>query len=152
MRRTLVFILSSLCIAGASAQQPLDDAALSEVSGADGVNFAMHLSLNDPTLTNPVTDSRISMGFNVGGRTTHVVVRNLRGSVDVFGLSFDVEKKPDGTDYLAVGLPGHLKYTDFGFESLSVQADPAGPVTESLGRLSVNGTINMQGQLRMWAH
>ena len=153
MRKNLFFILSSLVLAGhALAQQPLDDDALSDVSGADGVNFAMHLSINDPTLSNPSSDSRISMGFHVDGRTTHVVVRNLRGTLDVFGLSLDVEKKPDGTDYLAIGLPAHVKYTDFGFESLSVQTDPAAPVTESLGRLSVNGTVNMQGQLRMWAH
>lgn len=153
MRRLHTFILSLLVLSGhALAQQPLDDAALSDVSGADGINFAMHLSLNDPTLANPSTDSRISMGFHVDGRTTHVVVRNLRGALDVFGLSLDVEKKPDGTDYLAIGLPAHVKYADFGFESLSVQTDPAAPVTESLGRLSINGTINMQGQLRMWAH
>ncbi|WP_420476202.1 hypothetical protein [Noviherbaspirillum sp. ST9] len=153
MRRILFVILSFLAFSGqALAQQVLDDDALSDVSGADGVNFAMHLSLNDQTVANPSTDSRISMGFNVDGRTTHIVVRNLRGALDVFGLSLDVEKKPDGSDYLAVGLPAHVKYTDFGFESLSVQTDPAAPVTESLGRLSVHGTINMQGQLRMWAH
>jgi hypothetical protein len=153
MRRTLALILSSLCIAGnAMAQQPLDDAELSDVSGADGITFALSLNLNDPTLTNAVTDSRISMGFNVDGKNTYIVVRNLRGKIDMFGVSLDVEKKPDGSDYVAVGLPAHLKYTDFGFESLSVQTDPAGPVTESLGRLSVNGTVNMQGQLRMWAH
>ena len=153
MRRIILLVLSSLVLTGhALAQQALDDDALSDVSGADGVNFAVHLSLNDPTLTNPSADSRISMGFNVDGRTTHVVVRNLRGAIDVFGLSLDVEKKPDGTDYLAVGLPAHVKYTDFGFESLSVQTDAAAPVTESLGRLTVNGTVNMQGQLRMWAH
>ena len=153
MRRTFFLILSSLVLAGhVFAQTPLDDEALSDVSGADGINFAMHLSLNDPTLANPSSNSRISMGFNVDGRTTHVVVRNLRGAIDVFGLSLDVEKKPDGTDYLAIGLPAHVKYTDLGFESLSVQTDPAAPVTESLGRLTVNGTVNMQGQLRMWAH
>ena len=153
MRRTLALILSSFFLAcSASAQQPLDDAALSDVSGADGVNFAMHLSLNDQSLPNPSTDSRISMGFNVDGRTTHVVMRNPRGVLDVFGLSVGVDKKPDGTDYIAVGLPAHVKYTDFGFESLSVQADPAAPVTDSLGRLSIQGTVNMQGQLRMWAH
>lgn len=134
------------------AQQPLNDADLAEVHGADGVGFAMRLSLNDPALTNPVQDSRISMGFNVDGKTTHIVIRNLRGGIDMFGLTLDVEKKPDGTDYLAIGLPAHVKYTDFGFESLSVQTDPAGPVSESLGRVSVNGTVNMQGQLRMWAH
>jgi hypothetical protein len=153
MRRTLALILSTLCIAGSvMAQQPLDDADLAQVHGADGIGLAMHLSLNDPALTNPVPDSRISMGFNVDGKTTHIVVRNLRGTVDMFGLTLDVDKKPDGTDYLAVGLPAHVKYTDFGFESLSVQTDPTAPVTESLGRFSVNGTVNMQGQLRMWAH
>ena len=134
------------------AQQPLDDAELSDVSGADGVSFAISLNLNDPTLTNAVADSRISMGFNVDGKTTHIVMRNPRGKLDIFGVSLDVEKKPDGSDYLAVGLPAHTKYTDFGFESLSVQTDPTGPVTESLGRWSANGTVNMQGQLRMWAH
>jgi hypothetical protein len=153
MRRLLLLILSSYLLAGqAHAQQPLDDEALSDVSGADGVSFAMHLSLNDPTLANPSTNSRISLGFNVDGRTTHIVVRNLRGELDVFGLSLGVEKKPDGTDYLAIGLPAHVKYNDLGFESLSVQTDPAAAVTESLGRLTVNGTVNIQGQLRMWAH
>jgi len=153
MRRTLALLLSSLCLtAGAYAQQPLDDAALSDVSGADGVNFAMRLNLNDPTLANPSTDSRISMGFNVDGTTTHVVVRNLCGKLDIYGLTLDVEQKPDGSDYLAIGLPAHVKYTDFGFESLSVQTDRDGPVSGDLGRLSVHGTINMQGQLRMWAH
>ncbi|HYD63062.1 MAG TPA: DUF6160 family protein [Noviherbaspirillum sp.] len=153
MRRTLALILTSLCIAvNAMAQQPLDDAELSDVSGADGVSFAISLNLNDPTLTNPVTDSRITMGFNVDGKNTHIVMRNPRGKIDIFGISLDVEKKPDGSDYLAIGLPAHTKYTDFGIESFSVQTDPAGPVTESLGRWSTNGTVNMQGQLRMWAH
>ncbi len=134
------------------AQQPLDDSELSDVSGADGVTFAISLNLNDPTLTNAVTDSRITMGFNVDGKNTYIVMRNPRGKMDIFGVSLDVEKKPDGSDYLAIGLPAHTKYTEFGIESLSVQTDPMGPVTESLGRWSANGTVNMQGQLRMWAH
>lgn len=152
MLRILLAVLTSLGMGGALAQQALGDAELAGVSGSDGVNFAMHLSLNDPALSGAVTDSRLSMGFNVDGRNTYVVVRNPRGTIDMFGMSLNVEKKPDGSDYVAIGLPQHTRYGEFGFESLSVQSDPSAPVTESLGRFSLNGTVTMQGQLRMWAH
>lgn len=149
-------LLAFVCGAsGAAMAQPLtvlDDAELSHVSGGDGVTFGVHLSLNDPSLPGAASDSRITMGFNVEGRNTYIVIRNPRGTIDMFGLKLDVEKKPDGSDYLAIGLPPHVKYTNFGYESLSVQSDPAGPVTESLGRINMNGTVSMQGQLRMWAH
>lgn len=155
MRRLLIAILTGLCFASnADAQPPvaLDDAELADVVGADGVSIAMRLSLNDRTLPNAVMDSRLTVGFNVDGRDTFVVIRNPRGKIDMFAVKLDVEKKPDGSDYLAIGLPGHTKYTDWGFESISAQSNPAGPVTESLGRLNLNGTVNMQGQVRMWAH
>lgn len=155
MLKRLLATLTGLCFsAGAMAQGPvaLDDTALSDVVGGDGVSIAVHLSLNDPMLPNPVTDSRVSMGFNVDGRTTYLVFRNPRGTIDMFGLTLDVEKKPDGSDYVAIGLPAHVKYTNWGFESFSAQTDPAGPVTESLGRFNMNGTVSMQGQIRMWAH
>lgn len=154
MLRDLLATLLGWSIAASAIAQtvPLDDAELAGVSGGDGISIAVHLSINDPTLPNPVTDSRISMGFNVDGRDTYIVVRNPRGKIDMFGITLDVEKKPDGGDYLAVGLPGHVKYTDWGFESFSAQTDPTAPVTESLGRFNMNGTLNMQGQVRMWAH
>lgn len=154
LRRLLVTLAGLCCGAGAMAQAPvaLDDAELSDVVGGDGVSIAVHLSLNDPTLPNAVTDSRVSMGFNVDGRDTYLVIRNPRGTIDMFGLTVDVEKKPDGSDYVAIGLPSHVKYTNWGFESISAQTDPTGPVTESLGRLNMNGTVSMQGQIRMWAH
>ncbi|RZI40468.1 hypothetical protein EGT07_22770 [Herbaspirillum sp. HC18] len=153
MRRIFAQLLAGLCVAGsAAAQQPLDDAELSAVSGADGVGFAMHLSLNDPSLHGSAGENRISMGFTVDGKTTHLVTRNLHGSIDMFALTLDVEKKPDGGSYLAIGLPGHLKYNDFGIDSFSAQPDPAAPVTESLGRWNINGTVSMTGQLRVWAH
>jgi hypothetical protein len=142
------------CSIAASGEtlRPLADAELSKVSGADGVSFAMHLALNDPALPNPVADSRISMGFHVDGLTTHLVIKNLRGAIDLAGVALDVHKQPDGSDYLALTLPSTVKYTNFGFESLSAQADPLAPVTDSLGRFTVNGTVSMQGQLRFWAH
>lgn len=144
--------LGIVASAMAQAPVPLDDAELAGVSGGDGISIAVRVSINDPTLPNPVTDSRISMGFNVDGRDTYIVIRNPRGKIDMFGITLDVEKKPDGADYLAVGLPAYVKYTDWGFESFSAQSDPAAPVTESLGRFNMNGTMHMQGQVRMWAH
>lgn len=148
----LAMAFCSSVAVSAQTLQPLPDAELSNVSGADGLSFAMHLALNDPALPNPVTDSRISMGFNVDGRTTYLVVKNLRGTIDMAGVALDVHKQPDGSDYLALTLPSMVKYTNFGFDSLSAQADPAAPVTDSLGRFTVNGNISMQGQFRFWAH
>lgn len=155
MLKRLFLLTMGLCTCVAGFAQPpvaMDDSELADVVGGDGVSIAVHLNLNDPTLSNAVTDSRVSMGFNVNGKNTYLVIRNPRGTIDMFGLKLDVEKKPDGTDYVAVGLPEHVKYTNWGFESFSAQADPAAPVTESLGRLNMNGTVSMQGQVRMWAH
>lgn len=155
MRKTLLAALAVLGCAGmafAQAPVPLDDAALSQVSGADGVGFAIHLSLNDPTLPNPSTDSRISMGFTVDGQTNYVVVKNLHGVVDMGMVNVSVHPRPDGGgDYLAIGLPGTVKYTNFGYDSLSVQTNPLAPVSGNLGSASINGTLSMQGELRMWA-
>lgn len=154
LKQLLATLLSLGIVASAMAQAPvaLDDAELANVSGGDGISLAVRLNLNDPTLPNPVTDSRISMGFNVEGRDTYIVIRNPRGRIDMFGITLDIEKKPDGADYLAIGLPGHVNYANWGFESISAQSDPTAPVTESLGRLNMNGTLNMTGQIRMWAH
>jgi hypothetical protein len=145
----------ALCVsllASAEELQPLADAELSGVSGADGVSFAMHLALNDPTLPNPVTDSRIAMGFNADGHTTYLVIKNLRGTIDMAGTSLSVNKQPDGNDYLALTLPSLVKFGNFSVDSISAQSDPLAPVTDSIGRFSVNGSISMQGQLRAWAH
>lgn len=155
MLKQLFLMMIGLCVGAVAFAQPpvaMDDSELAEVAGGDGVSIAVHLNLNDPTLSNAVTDSRVSMGFNVNGKNTYLVIRNPRGTIDMFGLKLDIEKKPDGTDYVAIGLPEHVKYTNWGFESFSAQADPAAPVTESLGRLNMNGTVSMQGQVRMWAH
>jgi hypothetical protein len=81
-----------------------------------------------------------------------VVLRNVRGVIDMSTINIDVHQRPDGGDYVALTLPGTVRFKNFGFESMSVQNDPLAPVTNSLGSFSVNGEINMQGQVRMWAH
>jgi len=152
MRKTLIALLSSWCVLGSAlAQQALDDHELAQVSGGDGVGIAVHLSLNDPALPG-ASENTLAMGFNVDGQNTYIVIRDLHGSIDAFGLGLHIEKKPDGTDYVAIGLPRHVRFNNFGFDSLSAQSDPSAPVTESLGRININGNLSMQGQLRLWAH
>jgi hypothetical protein len=154
MRRLLpaLFALGLFAAAHAQPGRPLDDAQLEQISGRDGIGFAMHLALNDPAISDVERDSRLSLGFRVDGRDTYLVIRNLAGTIDLFSLNLSVRKKPDGGDYLALDLPGHLKFTNFGFDSLSVQTDPLAPVSGDLGRFNLNGTLSMQGQLRLWAH
>ncbi|NEX64012.1 hypothetical protein G3574_23260 [Noviherbaspirillum sp. 17J57-3] len=132
--------------------QPLPDSELEGIAGGDGIGIAAHIALNDPTLNNPVTDSRIAIGHTVNGATNYIVIKNLRGNVDISGMLLQVQKKPDGSSYLELTLPEHIRLGNVGFESLSVQSDPAAPVTGNLGRVSIDGTINLQGQLRVWAH
>ena len=143
-----------LCCAGASAQslRPLGDAELAEVRGGDGISFAAHIVLNDPTLVGAVSDSRLSLGFKGDGQNSYLVIKNLRGTVDLFAVSLGVRKMPDGADYVAIGLPSYVRYSNFGFESLSVQSDPLAPVSSSLGSLNINGGVALQGQFRLWAH
>lgn len=154
MGRLLLAALGLVCCTGQAAEalRALDDAELSEVRGRDGIAFAAHIVVNDPTLVGAVSDSRLSLGFKGDGQTSYLVIKNLRGTVDMFAFSIGVNKKPDGSDYVAVGLPGYVKYSNFGFESLSVQGDPLAPVTSSLGSLNIHGGVQLQGQFRLWAH
>ena len=133
--------------------QPLDDDALSKVTGRDGISFAAHISLNDPTLVGAVSDSRLSLVFTGDGQNRYVVIKNLRGTVDMFAVNLSVQQRNDGGgDYIAIGLPSYVRYTNFGFESLSVQTDPSAPVTGNLGSFNLNGTVSLQGQVRLWTH
>jgi hypothetical protein len=150
----LMFCLSLglSCAARADGMKPLDDEALGEVAARDGVSIAAHIVINDPTLVGAVADSRLSMGFGGDGPYRYVVLKNVRGVVDLAGVHIDAAKKPDGSDYVAVTLPGYVKFTNLGFESLSVQNDPLAPVSSTMGSVNINGTMSMQGQFRIWAH
>lgn len=152
MKRTgaalALLLLALRCGAG---PQPLADSELAEVRGADGISFAVHLQLNRPG-DGIVQDSRLSIGQTVEGRTTWMVMRNIGGTIQMAGLGIGVERAPDGTTYTALTLPAYTRFTDAGFDSFSVQADPHAAVSGNLGRISLNGEVTMQGQLRMWSH
>jgi hypothetical protein len=153
MRRLAAFVLS--CVAWSAAlagPKPLPDAELAKVTGGDGVSFAVRFELNREGDHVAPGDSRLWIGQQVDGRTTYTVIKNMSGVVQMVGLSIDAKSAADGTSYVAMTLPVMTRFTDAGFESLSVQADPRAAVTESLGRFTLNGELQMQGQLRLWAH
>jgi len=154
IRQAVLAILSACsCALAAAAPQPLDDQELEQVTGRDGISFAAHISINDPSLVGAVTDSRLSLGFNGDGTNRYIVIKNLRGMVDMFAVSLSAKTRSDGSgDYIAIGLPGYVRYTNFGFESLSVQTDPMAPVTGNLGSMNINGTFSLQGEVRIWSH
>ena len=152
-RALFLLLMLAAGVARAGPLQALDDKELSQVSGRDGISFAAHVSLNDPTLVGAVADSRLSLGFNGDGQNRYIVFKNVRGMVDMFAVTLGVQNRGDGGgDYIAIGLPGYVHYTNFGFESLSVQTDPNAPVTGNLGSLNINGNVSLQGQVRLWSH
>ncbi|MFS2007059.1 hypothetical protein ACEN9F_25960 [Duganella sp. CT11-25] len=154
MARALFLLLALMAgTAQAGSLRALDDGELSQVSGGDGISFAAHVVLNDPTLVGAVSDSRLSLGFKGDGVNRYIVFKNVRGTVDMFAVTLGVQNRSDGGgDYIAIGLPGYVHYTNLGFESLSVQMDPAAPVTGNLGSININGTVSLQGQVRLWGH
>jgi hypothetical protein len=137
--------------AAGAGPQALPDSELARVSGADGISFAVDLNLNRQP-DNTTSDSRLIIGQKVDGRMTYLVLRNIGGVIQMVSLNISPQLAPDGTNYVALTLPGYVRFTDTGFDSLSVQADPHGPVSGNLGRVSLNGEMTMQGQLRLWSH
>jgi hypothetical protein len=140
-----------LCGAAIAGPKALPDSELAQVSGADGISFAIHLNLNRQP-DNATGDSRLTIAHRVDGRTTYLVVRNPGGLITMVGLNLSAQTAADGTNYMALTLPGYVRFTDTGVDSISVQADPHGPVSGNLGRVSLNGEMTMQGQLRLWSH
>lgn len=151
-RLTCLVLLCAFAQCALAGPVRLDEKELSSVSGRDGVSFAVRLELNTPNADGTTGDSRLWIGQQVDGRTTYTVVKNLSGVVQMVSLNISTHSAPDGMSYVAFSLPGSTRFTDVGFESLSVQADPRAAVTESLGRFTLNGEVTMQGQLRLWAH
>lgn len=153
MRRLLAGCLYLACSQVALAEPTrLDDGELAAVRGGDGVSFALNLELNKVKAGAAPADSRLWIAQEVDGRTTYTVLKNVSGRIQMFALNISAQSAPDGTSYIAFALPTYVRFTEVGFESLSVQADPRAPVTDSLGKFTLNGALSMQGQLRMWAH
>lgn len=147
------FALPLLLLCGAAVAGPtaLPDSELAQVSGGDGISFAVHLNLNRQQ-NNATGDSRLMIGHQVDGRTTWLVMRNPGGVITMVGLNLSAQTAGDGTNYVALTLPGYVRFTDTGFDALGVQADPHGPISGNLGRVTLNGEMTMQGQLRLWSH
>jgi hypothetical protein len=153
MKTLAALLLMMPALLQAAPAKPLDDEELSGVNARDGISFAAHIAINDPTLVGAVSDSRLSLGFHDGTQPRYIVLRNVRGTVDMFAIGLNVRQRPDGSgDYIAITLPAQMRYTNFGFESMSVQNDASAPVTGNLGSVNINGNLQMQGELRMWAH
>jgi hypothetical protein len=153
MKRLAALLLCVPALLQAAPSKPLNDEELSGVHARDGISFAAHIAINDPTLVGAVTDSRLSLGFHDGTEARYIVLRNVRGTVDMFSIGLNVKSRGDGNgDYIAITLPSQVRYTNFGFESMSVQNDPAAAVTGNLGSVNVNGNLQMQGEFRIWSH
>jgi len=142
MRHRLAFACTlALAAANACAEKvPLDDDQLRSVQ-ARGISIAVHLALN----------TGVAAGFTNNGVTTYAIVQNFGGLLDLFSISIDPLVKPDGTAYLAIGMPGYLGAQDFGAHAIGVQTDASAPVTTGLGSILLNGSANMTGQLNVWA-
>ena len=151
LRLLAILLPAMLGRAAWAGPQPLADDELAQVRGADGISFAVRLQLNRPG-DGTTGDSRLTIGQVVDGRTTYTVLKNVGGVIQMVGLNISPQTAADGTNYLALTLPAYTRFTDTGFESLSVQADPRAAVTQSLGQVTLNGELQMQGQLRLWSH
>jgi len=153
-RRSIAVLLAcAACAASlpARALAPLDDASLSSYVGGDGVSIAVHLNLNYPNATDPVVNSTLTVGFDVGGQTNYAVLLNPHGVLDLFSFTFDTVQRGDGGgDVLVIGLPTFVGFQNFGFDALGIQSDPTAPISGDLGHVILNGTLSMQGQLRVW--
>ena len=146
-------LLCSLAMAASCAfaeKKPLDDEQLRSVS-AKGISIAVNLQLNTSAIAGSAPPSNIAAGFVVAGTTTYAIVQNFGGGLQMFSIAIDPSVKPDGSGYLAIGMPGFLNAQDFGIHALGVQSDANAPLAGSFGALTLNGSASMTGQLNVWA-
>ena len=122
-------------------KKPLDDDEMRAVS-AKGISIAVNLNLNT---------ERVAAGFTNSGVTTYAIAQGFGGSLQMFAITVDPASKPDGSGYLAIGLPSFFSAQEFGVRAIGVQTDGTGTVTSSLGSLLLNGTAAMTGSLNLWA-
>ena len=148
-RVALAGALAAAATGAFAEKKALDDEELRGVS-AKGIAIAVNLQLNTRQIAGNAPPSNISAGFTVDGVTTYAIVQNFGGGLQLFSITIDPSVKPDGTGYLAIGMPSYLNAQDFGIHGIGVQTDPNAPITSSLGSLTLNGTASMTGQLNLW--
>jgi hypothetical protein len=54
-------------------------------------------------------------------------------------------------DVIQLTLPSFLGFKDFGVKAMGVQTDPLAPLSNSLGQIQLNGSLQMQGQVLLWS-
>jgi hypothetical protein len=149
--RFLIACMLSLAAGSALADKvPLSDEQLGDVAGK-GVAILVHLELNSGLLTGQNIDSRLSAGFKVGDTTTYAIAQNFGGVLDLYAVTLDPSTKPDGSGYLAIGMPFFVGAQQFGVRAIGVQTDLNAPIANSLGSVLLNGTATMTGSLNLWA-
>lgn len=131
--------------------QPLDDSSMADVSGQDGIGFAVHLEMNSAAISAQDLTSRLMAGFHVDGQTTYAIAWNVGGIIDMFAMTMNLRSRPDGSDYMDIGLPFFVGVSQFGFRAFSVQTDPSAAISRNYGQLLLNGHAAMQGHLYLWA-
>jgi hypothetical protein len=148
-RLALACALAAAAPGAFAEKRALDDEELRGVSGK-GIAIAVNLQLNTRQIAGTAPPSNITAGFNVDGVTTYAIVQNFGGGLQLYSITIDPSVKPDGTGYLAIGMPGYVNAQDFGIHGIGVQTDPNAPITSSLGSLTLNGTASMTGTLNLW--
>ena len=148
-RVALAGVLAAAASSAFAEKKALDDEELRGVSGK-GIAIAVDLQLNTRQIAGTAPPSNIAAGFNVNGTTTYAIVQNFGGGLQLFSITIDPSVKPDGTGYLAIGMPAYVNAQDFGIHGIGVQTDANAPLASSLGSLTLNGTASMTGQLNLW--
>ncbi|MGC4059480.1 MAG: hypothetical protein QM749_00930 [Aquabacterium sp.] len=151
IRARLCAVMMGLSLLAHAEPQPLDDADMADVTGQDGIGFAVHLEMNSALLDGADLNSRLTAGFNVNGLTTYAIALNVGGVIDMFAMTLNLRARPDGSDYIDLGLPFFVGVSQFGYRALAAQTDPTAAITRSYGQLLLNGHVAMQGHLYMWA-
>ncbi|MBT9492152.1 MAG: hypothetical protein IV107_07325 [Paucibacter sp.] len=142
------FLAIGLLPLGAQAANALSDEELGGVTGRGGIVLNAHLELN----TRAASENRISLGFQVGGSTSYLLLHNLSGTLDLLGLTVQAVAGPaEVGDVIQLTLPSFLGFKDFGIKAIGVQSDPLAPIAASLGQIQLNGSVQMQGQVLLWA-
>jgi hypothetical protein len=146
----IVLALSAACLLPLPAQaaNALSDEELGGVTGRGGIVLNAHLELN----TGATSENRVSLGFQVGGNTSYLLLHKLSGTLDLLGLTLQAVAGPaEIGDVIQLTLPTFLGFKDFGVKAIAVQNDPLAPIAASLGQIQLNGSVQMQGQVLLWA-
>ncbi len=143
-----LMLSSGTALAGPSLKAPLSDEELGGISGQAGIVLNAHLELS----TGLGAENRISLGFKVGANTSYLLLDKLSGTLDLLGLSLRAVAGPaEVGDVIELTLPSFLGFKDFGVKAIGVQADPLAPLSNSLGQIQLNGSLQMQGQVLLWS-